>query len=315
MEPVLRVPAPLVAIVGPTGVGKTRTGVRLALAFNGEIVSADSRQVYRHMNIGTAKPAPEELALVPHHLVDIVDPDQDFSLAEYQRLACQAIADIQKRGKLPFLVGGSGLYVWSVLEGWRIPAVPPDSGLRLDLEQRAAAGGAPALYDELVRMDPVAAQNIDPRNVRRVIRALEVNARSGQPFSSLQRKEAPALDMFIVGLTAPREHIYRLVDARVDDMVAQGLVTEVENLLKIGYDIKLSAMSGLGYRDIARSLKGDVTLEEAVRRIKMDNHRFIRHQYAWFRPADARIHWFDITISGFDAIQGAIAAHYGLARA
>ncbi len=308
-------PAPLVAIVGPTGVGKTRTGVRLALAFNGEIVSADSRQVYRHMNIGTAKPAPEELALVPHHLVDIVDPDQDFSLAEYQRLACQAIADIQKRGKLPFLVGGSGLYVWSVLEGWRIPAVPPDSGLRLDLEQRAAAGGAPALYDELVRMDPVAAQNIDPRNVRRVIRALEVNARSGQPFSSLQRKEAPALDMFIVGLTAPREHIYRLVDARVDDMVVQGLVTEVENLLKIGYDIKLSAMSGLGYRDIARSLKGDVTLEEAVRRIKMDNHRFIRHQYAWFRPADARIHWFDITTSGFDAIQGAIAAHYGLARA
>ncbi len=216
---------------------------------------------------------------------------------------------------MPFLVGGSGLYVWSVLEGWRIPAVPPDSGLRLDLEQRAAAGGAPALYDELVRMDPVAAQNIDPRNVRRVIRALEVNARSGQPFSSLQRKEAPALDMFIVGLTAPREHIYRLVDARVDDMVAQGLVTEVENLLKIGYDIKLSAMSGLGYRDIARSLKGDVTLEEAVRRIKMDNHRFIRHQYAWFRSADARIHWFDITISGFDAIQGAIAAHYGLARA
>ncbi len=308
-------PAPLVAIVGPTGVGKTRTGVRLALAFNGEIVSADSRQVYRHMNIGTAKPAPEELALVPHHLVDIVDPDQDFSLAEYQRLAYQAINDIQKRGKLPFLVGGSGLYVWSVLEGWRIPAVPPDSGLRLDLEQRAAAGGAPALYDELVRMDPVAAQNIDPRNVRRVIRALEVNARSGQPFSSLQRKEAPALDMFIVGLTAPREHIYRLVDARVDDMVVQGLVTEVENLLKIGYDIKLSAMSGLGYRDIARSLKGDVTLEEAVRRIKMDNHRFIRHQYAWFRPADARIHWFDITTSGFDAIQGAIAAHYGLVPA
>jgi len=160
----------LVAIVGPTASGKSRLALHLAQIFNGEIVSADSRQVYRHMDIGTAKPVPEELSLVPHHLINIVNPDEIFSLAQYQALAYEAIEGIQRRHKLPFLVGGSGLYIWSVLEGWKIPKVPPDSEFRRRLEEKAASG-LEELYQELSRLDPEAARKIDPRNVRRVIRA------------------------------------------------------------------------------------------------------------------------------------------------
>ncbi|GAI47837.1 unnamed protein product, partial [marine sediment metagenome] len=180
----------LVAIVGPTGVGKSKLALRLAQAFDGEIVSADSRQVYRYMDIGTAKPSREELALVSHHLIDIVSPDEDFGLAQYQQLAYRAIEDIQQRKKLALLVGGSGLYVWSVLEGWGIPQVAPDPEFRHSLEEKVARMGKDELYQELARVDPVAAQRIDPRNVRRTIRALEVHRGAEVPFSQLQRKEA-----------------------------------------------------------------------------------------------------------------------------
>jgi tRNA dimethylallyltransferase len=162
----------LVAIVGPTGIGKSRLALHLAQIFNGEIVGADSRQVYRHMDIGTAKPGPEALSLVPHHLINIANPDEAFSLAQYQQLTYQAIEDIQHRHKLPFLVGGTGQYIWAVLEGWQIPRVPPDIDLRNSLEKRAAAEGIDGLYRELVELDPEVAERIDRRNVRRVIRAL-----------------------------------------------------------------------------------------------------------------------------------------------
>ncbi len=174
----------LVAVVGPTAVGKSRLALHLAQTFNGEIVSADSRQVYRHMDIGTAKPSLEELSLVRHHLIDIVNPDEGFSLAQYQQLAYRAIDDIQQRNKLVLLVGGSGLYVWAVLEGWGIPKIPPDPEFRHSLEEKAAGGGADELFQELVKVDPVAAQRIDQRNVRRVIRALEVHRSTETPFSN-----------------------------------------------------------------------------------------------------------------------------------
>jgi tRNA dimethylallyltransferase len=284
----------LVAIVGPTGVGKSRLAMRLASLFHGEIVSADSRQVYRYLDIGTDKPLPEDLSRVTHHLIDIINPDEDFSLARYLSLAYQAINDIQRRHRLPLLVGGSGLYVWAVLEGWQVPGVPPDFEFRSSLEKKAVERGVNELYQELVRVDPGAAQKIDPRNVRRVIRALEVHEKAEKPFSRLGHKEAPAYDSLIIGLTADRPEIYRRIDQRVEAMIERGLVTEVENLLKMGYDLNLSAMSGIGYRQIGQYLKGDLDLDAARQQIKSETHRFVRQQYTWFRLDDTRIQWFDV---------------------
>ena len=284
----------LVAIVGPTGAGKSQLALQLAQAFVGEIVSADSRQIYRYMDIGTAKPDPEEISLVPHHLINIVNPGEDFSLAQYQPLAYQAIRNIQKRNKLPFLVGGSGLYVQAVLEGWKMPQVPPDPELRYNLTRIATNAGADELYRELMRVDPVAAQKIDRHNLRRVIRALEVQKKTNTPFSQLQRKEAPPFNTFIIGLTLDRTELYRRIDQRVDEMIRQGLVAEVEKLVKMGYDFKLPAMSSIGYRQIGQFLKGELALESAVKQIKSETHRFVRHQYAWFKLKDERIKWFDV---------------------
>ena len=284
----------LVAIVGPTGVGKSQLALNLAQAFSGEIVSADSRQVYRYMDIGTAKPTPRVLALVRHHLIDIVSPDEDFNLSEYQNLAYTAIENVQRRDKLPLLVGGSGLYVWSILEGWRIPEVPPDLKFRQILERVVTEAGKDKLYQELVKVDPVAAQKIDPRNVRRTIRALEVYKAIKTPCSQLQYKRAPLFDILIVGLTTDRAELYRRIDLRVDEMIKQGLINEVERLVGMGYDFALPAMSGIGYKQIGMFLRSEITLEAAIQQIKFGTHRFVRHQYAWFRLKDARIHWFDV---------------------
>ena len=284
----------LVAIVGPTAIGKSRLALRLAQDFNGEIVSADSRQVYRLMDIGTAKPTRQELSLVPHHLISIVNPDEDFSLAQYQRLAYKAIDDIGQRNKLALLVGGSGLYVWSVLEDWGIPQVPPDPEFRHSLEKKAVEVGKDELYHELMKVDPAAAQRIDRRNVRRVVRALEVHRGTETPFSQLQHREAPPFNTLIIGLTADRAELYRRIDLRVDEMIRQGLIEEVEKLVNMGYDFNLPAMSGIGYNQIGMFLKGELTLAAAIQQIKFETHRFVRHQYAWFQLKDDRIKWFDI---------------------
>ena len=284
----------LLAIVGPTGIGKSRLAIRLARTFVGEIVSADSRQVYCHMDIGTAKPGREELSLIPHHLINIVNPDEDFSLAQYQKLAYRAIGDIHQRNKLPILVGGSGMYVWSVLEGWGIPQVPPDLEFRHSLEEKAARVGEDELYQELEEIDPVAAQRIDQRNVRRTIRALEVHRGTQTPFSQLQYKEAPPFHTLIIGLTADRAELYRRIDLRVDEMLKQGLVAEVEKLVNMGYDFTMPAMSGIGYKQIGMFLNEELTLATAIQQIKFETHRFVRHQYNWFQLKDERIKWFDI---------------------
>jgi tRNA dimethylallyltransferase len=283
----------LVAIVGPTGVGKSRLALRLAGLFSGEVIGADSRQVYRYLDIGTAKPSPEERSRVPHHLIDIIDPDEAFNLAIYQQLAYRTIEDIHRRGRLPFLVGGTGLYIRAVLEGWKIPGVSPDPQFRYNIEKRASQDGADGLYEELARLDPEAARKIDRRNVRRVTRALEVNTRAGRPFSRRVMKEPPDFESYIIGLTADRAALYEMVDRRVDEMMEHGLVREVEQIREMGYDFNLPSLSGIGYRQVAQYLKGEMTLVDAVRKIKTETHRFIRHQYAWFKLTDEKIHWFD----------------------
>lgn len=297
----------LLAIVGPTATGKTELSLRLAKHFNGEIVNADSRQVYRYLNIGTAKPTHEELSRAPHHLIDIVDPDADFGLAQYQELAYKAIGDIQLRNKLPLLVGGTGQYVWAVLEGWVIPSVAPDLEFRKSLQARAESGHAEQLYKELELADPATAKRIDKRNVRRVIRALEVLQHAGEGFSGLQKKDPPDFDMLIIGLTAEREELYRRIDARVDKMIELGLIEEVKGLIRKGYSPDLPSMSGIGYRQIGQYLKDGLTLEAAVEKIKFETHRVARHQYAWFHLNDERIQWVDVGLEAETEVKKLVA--------
>jgi len=286
----------LVAIVGPTATGKTALAIALARTLGGEIVGADSRQVYRHMDIGTAKPTPEERSLAPQHLIDVVDPDQEFSLAQYLELAVAALEDVWSRGKQPLLVGGSGQYVWALLEGWRVPRLPPQRKLRRELEERAARQGAGALHGELVQVDPKAAARIDPRNVRRVIRALEVHKATGCPISYWQEKGPPPWQTFILGLTCPRQVLYERIDARVDAMMEAGLVDEVRALLAMGYSPSLAALSGIGYKQVCQYLAGELDLATAVAQIKTATHRLARQQYTWFRLDDRRIRWIDVSL-------------------
>ena len=306
----------LIAIVGPTATGKTALAVALARAIDSEIVGADSRQVYRRMDIGTAKPTLEERALVPHHLLDVADPDGSFSLVQYLGLATAALEDIWARGRQPILVGGSGQYVWGLLEGWTVPRLPPQRELRRSLEERAAREGAEALHKELTQIDPRAADGIDPRNVRRVIRALEVYEATGRPMSSWQEKAPPEWDALVLGLTCPRDELYRRIDARVDAMIEAGLVDEVRDLLAAGFGPELPSMSGIGYREVCQHLAGELALPAAVARIKTATHRLARQQATWFRRDDERIRWIDVSLR--DPLRealGLVESGLGLGRA
>jgi len=283
----------LVAVVGPTATGKTALAIGLAQRLGGDIVGADSRQVYRHMDIGTAKPTPEERSLVPCHLIDVVDPDQEFSLAQYLEQAGAALEGVWSRGKQPLLVGGSGQYVWALLEGWRVPRLAPQRELRRELEERAARQGAETLHRELAQVDPQAAARIDPRNVRRVIRALEVHKATGRPISYWQEKGPPPWQTLILGLTCPRQELYQRIDARVDAMMEVGLVDEVRGLLARGYEPSFPSLSGIGYSQVCQHLAGELDLATAVAHIKTATHRLARQQYTWFRLDDGRIRWLE----------------------
>jgi tRNA dimethylallyltransferase len=283
----------LLVIVGPTAVGKTDLSLTIAREFNGEIVSADSRLFYKGMNIGTAKPSFYERSTVPHHLIDICRPDQTLTLGEYQRLAYLTIDQILERDRLPILVGGTGQYVMAVVEGWGIPEIAPHPELRRQLELL----GPEELARWLGELDPLAAERIDPRNLRRIVRALEVSLISGQPISELQEKTPPPYHIHIIGLNRDREFLYKRIDNRVDSMVDNGLVQEVTELREQGYRAQLPSMSGLGYRQILTYLRGEMSLDEAIDRIKFETHRFARQQATWFRQDDPRIVWFDLQSS------------------
>ncbi len=274
---------PLLAIVGPTAVGKTALAIALARRIGGEIVSADSRQIYRKMDIGTAKPTPEERAVVPHHLIDIRDPDEEFSLATYQELALEALAAITARGRVPLLVGGTGQYLAAVLEGWQIPRVAPQPELRATLEREAAESGVDRLHSRLAAVDPIAAARIPATNVRRVVRAMEVYLLTGQPISAQQRREPPPYQIRAIWLTRPRDELYARADARVEAMIAAGLVDEVAGLLAAGYGWSLPALSSLGYIQFRPYFEGKASLAACIERLKFDTHAFIRRQAAWFR--------------------------------
>lgn len=283
---------PLIVIAGPTAMGKTALAIALGETFDAEIVSADSRQCYRMMDVGTAKPSPEVQARVRHHLIDIADPDETVGLAQFLRLANAAIADVAARGKVPFLVGGTGQYIRALIQGWQVPEVPPDPDLRAALE-RQAGEDVDALWSRLIALDPDAADFIDPRNVRRVIRALEVCLKTGRPFSEQRRRVPPPYRVLQIGLTMERAALYARADARVDAMIAGGLRDEVARLLQHGYGWQLPSMSGLGYIQFRPHFDGEATLDEVAERIKLDTHAFIRRQYAWFRPTAEDIHWLD----------------------
>lgn len=285
----------LLAIVGPTATGKTALAVRLAERLGGEIVNADSRQTLRGLDIGTAKPAPEALASTRHWLIDVTDPDEPLGLGRYLDLANEALRDCWSRAVLPMLVGGTGQYVWALLEGWQVPRVPPDPALRAELEELAKREGPQRLADELTRVDPAYAARVDLRNVRRVIRALEVYRRTGQPISACQTRRPPDFDWTVIGLACPREELYRRIDERVDTMIAGGLVEEVRGLVARGYGGDLPAMSSIGYRQVCQHLAGELSLEEAIVRIKTETHRLARMQHNWFAADDERIHWIDVT--------------------
>lgn len=275
----------------------------LAERIGAEIISADSRQVYRYMDIGTAKPAPEERRRVPHHLVDVVDPDEEFTVAHYRAQAIQAIEDVLQRGRLPLLVGGSGLYVRAVTGGLSVPAVPPDTAFRRALQERVEVEGGEALHRELAAVDAAAAVRIDPRNTRRVIRALEVWQATGRRFSEQQGASAPAFEVRKVGLTCARDLLYRRIDARVDAMMQAGLLDEVRGLVARGYGWDLPAMSGIGYRQLGQYLRGELSLEAAIQRIKYETHRYARQQYTWFSLEDPSIRWFYVIGNHMEVVE------------
>ncbi len=281
----------LVAIVGPTGSGKSAIALQLARELGGDTVNADSRQVYRGMDIGTAKPTPADRCLVRHHLFDIADPRDDYSLALYQRDARAALEDIWERDTFAWLVGGTGQYVWGLLENWSVPEVPPDEALRAGLTAFAAEHGPEALHARLAAVDPLAAERIDARNVRRVVRALEVHHHTGVPISHWQTKGSPDFEYLLFGIDVPKDGLARRIDARVEAMFAAGFVDEVRALLESGVPRNAGSMTSIGYAEIVRYLDGAISLDEAIESAKRATRRLARRQAQWFRREDRRITW------------------------
>ncbi len=285
-------------MVGPTAVGKSALAVRVAEAVMGEIVSLDSRQMVRDLDVGTAKPTAEERARVRHHLVDVVAPDATLALSEVMAWVHAAVDDIVARDRRPVLVGGSGQYVRAFREGWQVPAVPPDPALRARLAAVAEREGSAALHRRLAAVDAVSAAAIDGRNVRRVIRALEIHAHLGQPASEVRSRAGPRYELLTVGLSRPRPELYARVDARIDAMLAHGLEEEVRGLVAAGYGWQLPAMSSLGYGEWRAYLAGEVDRAEVVRLIRHNTRRLVRNQATWFRLDDETIRWFDLSAPG-----------------
>lgn len=286
---------PLLVLIGPTAVGKTQLSLDLAKTFQAEIISGDSMQVYRGMDIGTAKLPLEEREGIPHHLIDIRDPETPYSVADFQAGCISSIAEIRGKGKLPFIVGGTGLYVESVCYGFEFAESGSDELFRQEQERFAEEHGAEALHQKLAEVDPPSAERLHPNDQRRVIRALEIYHLTGQTLSSQlegQKKESP-YELCIIGLTMDRAELYARIEHRIDIMMGQGLVEEVRSLLARGVPPHAVAMQGLGYKEIAMYLRGECTLEAAVTLLKRDTRRFAKRQLSWFRHMKD-IEWIDM---------------------
>jgi len=283
---------PLLVLVGPTAVGKTELSIQLAGRLGGEIVSADSRLFYRGMDVGTAKPSREEQERAPHHLIDVADPDESWSLALFQQRAQEAIASIYARRKLPLLVGGTGQYIRAVTRGWRPPEVRPDERLRAELERLGNEKGKEWLHSRLAQLDPQGAARIDLRNLRRTVRALEVILATGRRFSEQRSQGDSPYDLLMIGLKLPRPELYARIDARIEAMFRTGLLDEVRRLLAKGYSSDLPAMSGIGYRECCQVLAGQMTQEQAKAEMRRLTRIFVRRQANWFKETDPQIHWF-----------------------
>ena len=303
---------PILVIVGPTAVGKTELAVKVAQRLNAEIISADSMQIYRGMDVGTAKPTPEEQGGIVHHMIDVVDPDQDFTVAQYQEMVEEILASISARGKRALLTGGTGLYVKAVIDGFDFPAQPEDFQLRRQLQQIAQTQGPKALHDKLQRVDPVSARRLHPNDVRRVIRALEVYEVTGTPLSELlerQEHRPPRHEALFFGLTRPREELYLRCDQRVDLMLEQGLLDEVKQLLERGFDQRGTALQAIGYKELIGYLQGQYDWEEGIRLLKRNTRRYAKRQYTWFLR-DRRIQWIDVSTVGPEQAVEEIVSEY-----
>ncbi|MFL2759905.1 MAG: tRNA (adenosine(37)-N6)-dimethylallyltransferase MiaA [Dehalococcoidia bacterium] len=284
----------MIVILGATGTGKSEIGMNIARALNGEIINADSRQIYKRMTIGTAKPTRDDMQSVPHHLFDFRCPDENFSVFEFMELVSHTESDIRSRGKIPILVGGTGQYLSALLENWSLNGGPPNQKIRNHLTSRLENLGISDLVEELTNKDPESARTIDLRNPRRVVRALEklYNSDKKGKFPS-NRAAQPPLEMSVFGIQMPRKHLYARVDLRTDNMVRNGWIIETQNLLDTGYELELPAMGGIGYKEISQYLNGNSTWESCITRIKSRTHRLIRSQNNWFNRIDRPVVWFD----------------------
>ncbi len=281
----------LLVVVGPTASGKTALSIKLAQTFTGEVINSDSRLFYRGFDIGTAKPSAEELAAAPHHLIDFLEPEDPFGLADYLDAVQGIITKMIARKGLPVLAGGAGQYVWGLLEGWNVPRVPPNAELRAELERVANEEGGEVVFAQLEELDPEAAERIDSRNVRRVIRAIEVAKAGGN--TGPRRAEEPPYDALIIGLRVGRERLYARIDARIDGMLMAGWVDEVRVMVERGVPMNAPAMTGIGYRELAGYLAGERTYDDAVHATKRATRSLARHQDNWFSADDTRINWLD----------------------
>lgn len=306
---------PLLIIVGPTAVGKTSLSIYLAKQFQGEIVSGDSMQIYRGMDIGTAKATRSERAEIPHHLIDLFSPAQSFSVEMYQRIARQKIQDIHSRGKLPILVGGTGLYIEAVTFNYQVPPASQDPSLRRTFKEVAQKEGNQVLHQRLAQVDPKSAERIHPNDRKRLIRALEVYELTGKPFSAYRQKKQPYYDQMLwIGLTMPRDQLYERINQRVDQMIEQGFVEEVKTLKNKGYHTNLTSMQAIGYKEILSYLEGECSFEEAVGLIKRATRKYAKRQFTWFRK-NSDIHWFDMTKNEvYKEIQQFVAGKFIIGR-
>ena len=284
----------ILVIVGPTASGKTRMAVELAKAHNGEVVSADSMQIYRRMDIGTAKPTAEEMDGVPHHMIDVADPEEDFSVARYVELASACVDDILARGKLPIVAGGTGLYVDSLLSGRTFAAFSPESALRKELEAELAERGGEAMLEELSRVDPEAAARLHPNDHKRIVRALEVYRSTGKTISEHNRETRalpPRYEALTIGLNfQDRADLWARIDQRVDQMAAAGLEREVRELLSSGLSPRCTAMQAIGYKEFVAAVEGDMTWREAEELVKLRSRQYAKRQLTWFRR-NPEVHW------------------------